>query len=57
MKLLKVISADVASSYIQNLSDELVYKIAGQEFGSRKENVYHCKGNLWIEVIWGYLSQ
>jgi len=29
----KVIAADVASAYVQALTGELVYAIAGQEFG------------------------
>lgn len=33
LKKFKVVAADVASAYVQALTDELVYAIAGQEFG------------------------
>ena len=33
LKKFKVIAADVASTYVQALTDELVYTIAGQEIG------------------------
>jgi len=39
LKKFKVIAADVASAYVQSLTGELVYAIAGQEFGPWQGNI------------------